>query len=142
VFQGEENDVWSNELVGLMRVSGLPPGPAGSCLVAVQFELTEEAILRLTAIDEKSGRMLPSEIVFRATPEELRARLAAIVVESPPDEEPRPPRHASTTSAPTAPANAPAATASAATASAASANAPVLGAPSGLVGWLKRLAAR
>lgn len=113
VFQGEDRDVWSNELVGLMRVSGLPPGPAGSCVVAVQFELTEEAILRLTAIEEKSGRMLPSEIVFRATPEELRSRLQT-VVETP--REPDPPQR----SQPSAPARTPAR----------------------LVSWLKKLATR
>ncbi len=74
VFQGEEEDVWSNELAGLMRIANI--GHLKS--INVQFELTEECMLRLTAVDERTGRILPSEIVFRATPEELRARLEAV----------------------------------------------------------------
>lgn len=78
VFQGEQDDVWSNELAGLLRVSNV--GNLKSLLV--QFELTEECMLRLTAVDEAAGRILPSEIVFRATPEELRARLEAVSPEA------------------------------------------------------------
>jgi molecular chaperone DnaK len=75
VFQGEDDVVVNNELIGVLRMKDLPLGPAGAVSVEVIFELTEECILRLSAIEEQSGNVVTTDLVTRGTPEEIRQRL-------------------------------------------------------------------
>ena len=75
VFQGEEEDLFNNELIGMLRMSDLPPAPAGEIAVTVTFELTEECILRVSATEERSGRVVATELVARGTPDEIQRSL-------------------------------------------------------------------
>jgi molecular chaperone DnaK len=78
VFQGEEDEVMNNELIGTLKMKNLPLGPAGSVSVEVVFELTEECILRLSATEGRSGQVVASDLVTRGTPEEIRMGLGPV----------------------------------------------------------------
>jgi molecular chaperone DnaK len=88
VFQGEDPDVFNNELIGMLRMSDLPLAAAGQIEVTVTFELTEECILKLSATEALSGRVVASEFSARGTPAEIQSKLespAASPVDPVPD---------------------------------------------------------
>jgi molecular chaperone DnaK len=77
VFQGESERVEENELLGIVTVSKLPPGPRRSVTVLVTFEVTGDCVLNLTATEQKTGRSMHASMATKGTPQELLAKLGA-----------------------------------------------------------------
>jgi molecular chaperone DnaK len=78
VFQGESVLVRNNHLVGVFRISNLPPAPRGAVTVELTFELSNECLLTLTAHDESSGRVVSNTFATQQTPEAARQRIATL----------------------------------------------------------------
>jgi molecular chaperone DnaK len=76
VFQGEDADVFNNELLGMLRMTDLPTEAAGEIAVTVSFELTEECILRLSATEERTGRVVATEFKASGTLAEIEETLS------------------------------------------------------------------
>jgi molecular chaperone DnaK len=75
VFQGDSEKVAECEYLGTMRLGGLPPRPAGAVRVAVEFAVSAEGILKITAKDLSSGRVGEIQLATLHTPESLREAL-------------------------------------------------------------------
>lgn len=77
VFQGEDDEVANNELIGvaLLRV---PPMPRGALAAVVSFELDSEAMLSVRATDERTRAPLEVELITRGKEEQLVQRLASL----------------------------------------------------------------
>ncbi len=56
VYQGETPTVDGNRYLGELRLEGLPPGPAGTVRVAVDFTIDADGILQVTAREPATGR--------------------------------------------------------------------------------------
>lgn len=56
VYQGEQEVVAGNELLGTVRLSELPQGAAGSVQVEVAFLIDADGIVQVTASDLKTGK--------------------------------------------------------------------------------------
>jgi molecular chaperone DnaK len=76
VFQGESDQAQENEYLGTLLVPGLEKGPRGSEAFEIEFALSPEALLTLTAQSQKTGRTLTATFSTKDTPEELKKRLA------------------------------------------------------------------
>jgi molecular chaperone DnaK len=76
VFQGESDRAQDNEYLGTLHVPDLPPGPRGSHEFEIVFELSPEALLSITARNQKTGHTLTSIFSTKDTPEEVKQRLA------------------------------------------------------------------
>ncbi len=75
VFQGDSERAQENEYLGTLKLSGLPKGPRGTVAITITFELSNEALLKVTAKEDKSGREVTSTFSTRDTPEAVKARL-------------------------------------------------------------------
>lgn len=75
VFQGEEDRVTENELVGTLKVLDVPAGVKGAESVEVTFEMTGEGLLNLRAKILSSGREVEAKLYTKATPAEVREAL-------------------------------------------------------------------
>jgi molecular chaperone DnaK len=75
LFQGEDERVENNEPLGMLHLSGMPPGQKGSVSVLVTMKVTAECILELTAREMKTGKTVKSKLGTKDTPEALRAKL-------------------------------------------------------------------
>ncbi|CCW68691.1 unnamed protein product [Phytomonas sp. Hart1] len=76
VFEGERQLTKDNRLLGKFDLSGIPPAPRGVPQIEVTFDVDENSILQVSAVDKSSGRK--EEIVItndkgRLTPEEIEA---------------------------------------------------------------------
>ncbi|MGE5048096.1 MAG: Hsp70 family protein, partial [Deltaproteobacteria bacterium] len=76
VFQGESELAQENEYLGTLMVPGLAKGPRGSEQFEIEFALSPEALLTLTAQSQKTGRTLTATFSTKDTPEEVKKRLA------------------------------------------------------------------
>jgi len=56
VCQGEGKKIAENVVLGEMTLEDLPPGPRGSVVVKVTFEIDTDGIFSATAVDTKTGR--------------------------------------------------------------------------------------
>jgi molecular chaperone DnaK len=75
LFQGDSTIAQENEYLGTLTLGGLPKGPRASVPISVTFELTEEALLHVTAQENRTGRAVTSTFSTRDTPEMIRAKL-------------------------------------------------------------------
>jgi molecular chaperone DnaK len=75
IFQGESEKAQENEYLGMLTVNDVPAGPRGSFQFDVQFALSAEALLTVTAEEHGTGRTVSATFTTKATPEEIRKRL-------------------------------------------------------------------
>jgi molecular chaperone DnaK len=68
VFQGEAEQADENEVLGTLTFSDLPKGEKGDVRMKVNFHLSEECILTLTAIEESTGREVETTLATKGTP--------------------------------------------------------------------------
>jgi molecular chaperone DnaK len=83
IFQGESALVRNNHLLGVFKVSGLPPGPRGAVSVELQFELSNECLLTITAVEQSTGQTVTSTYATRHTPEGARQKVALLESQGP-----------------------------------------------------------
>jgi molecular chaperone DnaK len=76
VFQGESDKAQDNEYLGTIEVQGLPKGPRGSVSFDIQFALSAECLLTVTAQEKGTGRTVTATFSTQDTPEAVRQRLA------------------------------------------------------------------
>jgi len=55
VYQGEREMAEENELLGQFTLTGIPPAPAGTPRIDVQFKLDSDGIVNVTAHEKSSG---------------------------------------------------------------------------------------
>jgi molecular chaperone DnaK len=77
VFQGEADKAQDNEYLGTLGVRDLPRGPRGSAAFDIEFGLSAECLLTVTAIDKKTGKAVSATFSTQDTPEAVRKRLEA-----------------------------------------------------------------
>jgi molecular chaperone DnaK len=75
IFQGESPRATDNEYLGTLRLAHLPRGPRGSVGITVTFEISNEALLKVSARENRHGREVSSTFTTRDTPEAVKARL-------------------------------------------------------------------
>ncbi|CCW62357.1 unnamed protein product [Phytomonas sp. EM1] len=76
VFEGERQLTKDNRLLGKFELSGIPPAPRGVPQIEVIFDVDENSILQVSAIDKSSGKREEITITNdkgRLTPEEIEA---------------------------------------------------------------------
>ncbi len=83
VFQGESAVVRNNQLLGVFTIAALPPGPRGAVSVELSFELSNECILTITAIEQSTGQTVSASYATQNTPQKARQRVAALEAERP-----------------------------------------------------------
>jgi len=72
VFQGESNFVHENEYLGTLLFSDLPVGKKGDILMQIDFNVTEECLLKVVAKHPESGRTEEALLVTYDTPPSLK----------------------------------------------------------------------
>jgi molecular chaperone DnaK len=89
VFQGESDSATENEYLGTLNVPDVPKGPRGSVSYDVQFSLSPEALLTVTAEEHGTKRTISATFSTKATPDEIREQLSIVEASEPPpaDEE-------------------------------------------------------
>jgi molecular chaperone DnaK len=81
VVQGESPRASECELLGTVKLAGLPPGPKGMVKIGVTFELGAECLLTVTARELNTGRQVRTVLNTREKASDVQRRLA----ESAPD---------------------------------------------------------
>jgi len=56
VYEGEREMTNDNNLLGKFELTGIPPAPRGVPQIEVTFDLDENGILNVTAVDKSTGR--------------------------------------------------------------------------------------
>jgi molecular chaperone DnaK len=84
VVQGESAKASECELLGTVKLAGLPTGPRGMVKIAVTFELGAECLLTVTARELNSGRQVRTVLDTREKASDVQRRLE----ESRPEEGP------------------------------------------------------
>ncbi|CAG2105194.1 unnamed protein product [Medioppia subpectinata] len=78
VYEGEDPVASANRQLGTFTVAGLPPLPAGRATIKVVFDLNDDGILNVRAVDPITGQAIAGiEVVEhkgRLTEQELRER--------------------------------------------------------------------
>ena len=74
LYQGEPGPVTEAEYLGTVTYARVPPAPAGTVKVKLDFELDAEGLLRVSASHDKGGAPEPLEITTleRPRPKEVR----------------------------------------------------------------------
>ena len=72
VFQGESMLVHENEYLGTLLFSDLPVGKKGEVKMNIEFTVTEECILKVTATHPETGRTEEALLVTYDTPPSLK----------------------------------------------------------------------
>ena len=75
VYQGENDAVAKNELLATLTFDELPKKPKGDVKVQVNFHLSDECILMLTALELSTGREVKATIATKGTPAVVLRRL-------------------------------------------------------------------
>jgi molecular chaperone DnaK len=82
VFQGEADKADENEVLGMLTFTDLPKGEKGDIRMKVNFHLSEECILTLTAMEESTGREVETTLATKGTPamvlRQMRTRTGVI----------------------------------------------------------------
>ncbi|MFN0061738.1 MAG: TIGR02266 family protein [Myxococcaceae bacterium] len=78
VFQGDSDRIADNEYLGTLRLRGLPPGPRGTVKVEVTFEVSNESLLKVTAKETSTGKMVSATLFTRDTPDAVRDRMRTL----------------------------------------------------------------
>ncbi|MBM4281223.1 MAG: TIGR02266 family protein [Deltaproteobacteria bacterium] len=75
IFQGEADTTEKNELLCNLGFDELPKKPRGEVKVQVNFHVSDEAILTLTALELTTGREVKTTIATKGTPAVVLRRL-------------------------------------------------------------------
>ncbi len=75
VFQGEDSNVAGNELIGVVRIDGLPRGPKGAVQVAITLSLDAECVLKVEAKEFRTRKAVKATLATRFTAAEIAAKL-------------------------------------------------------------------
>jgi molecular chaperone DnaK len=75
VFQGENDRAEKNEYLGTLIVPDLPRGARGTVVFDVQFTLSAESILTVSAEQRGTARMVSATFSTQETPDGVRRRL-------------------------------------------------------------------
>jgi molecular chaperone DnaK len=84
ILQGSREIAKENTYLGTVKLSGLPPAPAGGVAIELSFELSNECLLTLTAKNAATGQDVTATFVTQDSPEHVRERMAALEKELPP----------------------------------------------------------
>ena len=76
VFQGDSQLAQENEYLGTLKLTGLPKGPRGSVQITITFEISNEALLKVTAKENQTGREVEATFTTRDTPDAVKQKLA------------------------------------------------------------------
>lgn len=79
IFQGESREAAKNEYLGELRLTGLPPRPAGEVQVEVRFKVDEESILHVGARDSVTKKQVAAQFVTEALVSRERYRADQVV---------------------------------------------------------------
>lgn len=71
VYQGEDDNVAGNDFLGTLRLDDLPKGPRGSVSIVVTFELGQECVLAVEAVEQTTGKAVRSSLATRATSDQI-----------------------------------------------------------------------
>jgi molecular chaperone DnaK len=77
VVQGESERAGDCELLGTVKLAGLPPGPRGMVKIALTFDLGAECLLTVTAVELASRRQVRTVLDTREKPGDVQRRLEA-----------------------------------------------------------------
>jgi molecular chaperone DnaK len=88
VFQGENERAQDNEYLGTLVVRGITRGPRGSVSFTIEFGLSPECLLTVSAVDRKSGVAATATFSTQDTPEAVRKKLEENAPSHPSDEGP------------------------------------------------------
>ena len=75
VVQGESPRASECELLGTVKLAGLPAGPRGMVKISVTFELGAECLLTVTARELSTGRQVRTVLDTRERPSDVQRRL-------------------------------------------------------------------
>lgn len=75
VVQGESPKAAECDLLGTVKLAGLPSGPRGMVKIAVTFELGAECLLTVTARELNTGRQVRTVLNTREKPSDVQRRL-------------------------------------------------------------------
>lgn len=75
IFQGDSPRAQDNEYLGTLRLTGLPRGPRGSVQITITFELSNEALLKVSAREHRTGREIEATFSTRDTPQAVKEKL-------------------------------------------------------------------
>jgi molecular chaperone DnaK (HSP70) len=76
IFQGEAERAQQNEYLGTLIVPDIPPGTEGNVVFDIQFSLSAESILTVSAEERGTRRMVSATFSTQDTPEMVKRRLA------------------------------------------------------------------
>ncbi len=76
VYQGEGQETDEAEYLGTVKIAPLPKGAKGTVTLAVEFSLSAECLLTVTAREVSKGLEVKATFSTRDTPEVVKARLA------------------------------------------------------------------
>ncbi|MDX2014489.1 MAG: TIGR02266 family protein [Myxococcaceae bacterium] len=83
IFQGESALVRNNHLLGVFKVTGLPPEPRGAISVELAFELSNECLLTIRATEQSTGRVVSATYATKQTPQAARQKVAQLESQGP-----------------------------------------------------------
>ena len=75
IFQGESDKAQDNEYLGTITVSDLPKGTRGTVSFDIQFALSPECLLTVSAQEKGTGRVVTATFTTQDTPEAVRKKL-------------------------------------------------------------------
>jgi molecular chaperone DnaK len=75
IFQGDSQKASECEYLGTVRVGSLPAKPRGAVRLLVEFALSAECILSVTATNQDNGEVTEVQFATLDTPESLKAKL-------------------------------------------------------------------
>ena len=76
IFQGEAERAQQNEYLGTLIVPDIPPGTDGNIVFDIQFIVSAESILTVSAEERGTRRMVSATFSTQDTPEMVKRRLA------------------------------------------------------------------
>jgi len=76
VFQGEADHAQQNEYLGTLVVPDLPPGIKGSVVFDINFAVSPESILTITAEERGTRRSVSATFSTQDSPEAIKRRLS------------------------------------------------------------------
>lgn len=74
VYQGERPMVQGNKLIGKFKLSDIPPGPKGTPVISVSFDIDVNGILKVSATD---NTQYPENLPYYGRPRQVEIEVAA-----------------------------------------------------------------
>ncbi|RIB18924.1 heat shock protein HSS1 [Gigaspora rosea] len=79
VYEGERARTKDNNLLGKFELTGIPPAPRGVPKIEVTFDIDEDSILNVSAVDKTTGRSNKITITDDKSKEEIERMIVEIV---------------------------------------------------------------